>query len=190
MLRTVSRTRTDYQALRIASVVLFIILISISAKIKIDIGLVPITMQPLVVLLAGMALGRRDGTVAVLSYVLLIAGGLPLDSNGLGVLALFSPTGGYLFGFIAGAYVAGELTENGANRVWQRWLAGLVAIAVIYVFGAAYLKVYTGLGWQETWATGVAPFVFYDVVKALIAAGMVEGMRVLLLRNSDLYYDN
>ena len=187
MLRTISITRTDNHLIRLAAIAFFVVLVAIAAKIKVDIGAVPITMQPLVVLLAGMVLGARDGAASLFSYVSLIALGFPLDANSLGTVALFGPTGGYLIGFVMAAFTAGYLVERGADKVWQRWIAGIIAVAVIYVFGFMQLKVYTGMDWQAAWMAGVAPFIVLDLLKALVAAGLVEGMRSALLVNSDVY---
>lgn len=186
MLRSIQITRTDNDMVRAAGIALFVVLMALSAKMSVEIGAVPITLQPLVVLLAGMVLGARDGAAAILSYVFLIALGAPIDARSLGTAALVGPTGGYLIGFAVAAFVAGYLVERGAKQVWQRWLAGIVGVAVIYLFGIVQLKAVLSLSWQDAWAAGVAPFIVLDLIKALIAAGLVEGMRGLLLSNSDI----
>lgn len=187
MLRTIQLTRTDNQALRLAGIAVFTLLTIISAKISIEIGAVPFTMQVLVVLLSGMVLGSRDGAASQLAYISLIAVGLPVDARGLGAIAFFGSTGGYLLGFVVAAFVAGWLIEQGAEKIWQRWLAGIMGIAIIYAFGVPVLKIVLGLDWTTAWSTGAAPFIVLDLIKALIAASLVEGSRALLLKNSDLY---
>lgn len=184
MLRTMELTRTDNQLLRATAVAFFTILTILSAKISIEIGAVPITMQVFVVLLAGMVLGARDGALSQISYLLLIVAGLPYDARGLGAAAFFGPTGGYLIGFVGAAFIAGLLVERAGARLWQRWLAGVAGVAVIYSCGIVILKLVTGMTWEAAWATGVAPFLLLDAIKALIAAGLVESGRALLLRSS------
>lgn len=185
MLRTIQITRTDNLSVRLAGIAFFTVLTAIAAKISIEIGPVPFTMQPLVVLLAGMVLGARDGAASLLAYVMLIAVGLPLDARSLGTVALFGPTGGYLIGFIVAAFVAGFLVEQSQDRLWQRWIAGIVGIAVIYLFGATHLLLYTGMDAGAAWTAGVAPFIVPDMIKALLAAGLVETTRTLLLNQSE-----
>jgi biotin transport system substrate-specific component len=180
MLRTVQYTRTDHQLLRALAVGCFTILMVISARINLEIGTVPFTMQVLVVLLAGMVLGARDGALSQISYLALIAAGLPYDARGLGTVALFGPTGGYLIGFVGAAFLAGWLVEAAGERLWQRWIAGIAGILVIYTCGIMILKLVTGMQWDAAWQTGVAPFIALDMVKALLAAGLVESMRTLL----------
>jgi len=167
---------------RLVGIVGFMILAAISAKIKIEIGPVPFTMQPLVVLLAGMVLGGRDGALSLLGYMALIAVGVPLDARSLGTAALFGPTGGYLVGFIVAAGVVGLLVERAGERLWQRWLAGLVGVAVIYVFGVLHLSLYLGKDFFAAWQTGAMPFLLPDTIKALLAAGLTESIRSTMNR--------
>ncbi len=184
MLRTLPQTRDHRLLVRLVGIAIFTLLMIASAKVKIEIGLpVPFTMQVFAVLLAGMVLGARDGAASVIAYVGLLAMGLPFDARGLGAAALFGPTGGFLLGFIAAAFIAGYLVERAGSRFWQRWLAGVVAIIALYVFGVAFLSLYMpGMDLQAAWTAGGAPFFAADLAKALIAAGLMETGRTLLMR--------
>lgn len=182
MLRTLPQTRQQPLAVRLAAIAVFTLLTVLSARATIEIGIVPFTLQVLVVLLSGLVLGGRDGALSQAAYVALIAAGLPLDARGLGTAALFGLTGGYLLGFIAAAGIAGLLAERGAARLWWRWLAGAAGIAVLYAFGVAHLKLYTGMDWGAAWGAGAAPFLLADLVKAVIAAALAESGRSLLSR--------
>jgi biotin transport system substrate-specific component len=184
MLRTLPQMRDYSQLHRLAAAAIFTGITIVSARVTVEIGIVPFTMQPLAVLLSGMALGARDGLLSQALYVALIAAGLPFDARGLGTAALFGPTGGYLIGFIAAAGVTGWLVERGTTRLWQRWLAGVVGILAIYLAGIVVLKLVTGLDWVAAWENGVAPFIIPDLVKAIIAAALAEGGRRLLLRST------
>ena len=182
MLRTLPQTRNQALAVRLAAVAVFTLLTALSARVTIEVGIVPFTLQVLVVLLSGLVLGARDGALSQALYVALVALGLPLDARGLGTAALFGPTGGYLLGFVAAAGVAGLLVEWGRARLWRRWLAGVAAILVLYGFGVAHLKLYTGMDWSAAWAAGAAPFLLADLAKALVAAALAEGGRAMLSR--------
>lgn len=186
MLRTLDRTRTDSQVLRLAGIAFFTVLIALGAQIEIWFGgPVPFTLQVLVVLLAGMVLGARDGAASVLAYLGLIALDLPVAAGGAGAGAFSGATAGYLIGFVPAAFVAGWLVEHGAGRVWQRWLAGMVGVAVIYLFGIPVLKSVLAVDWSTAWQYGGYPFLGLDAVKALIAAGLVETTRALLMYTDD-----
>lgn len=182
MLRTLPQTRDFSLPLRLAGIALCTLLTILSSRITLEIGVVPFTLQPLAVLLSGMILGGRDGFFSQLAYLGLIALGLPFDARGLGTAALLGPTAGYLVGFVLAAGAAGYLVEHGATRGWQRWAAGVVGIAIIYTCGLAVLMIRANLDFNAGWAAGVAPFLLPDLVKALIAASLMEGGRRLLLR--------
>lgn len=182
MLRTLTPTRDYSLTYRMIGVALGALVTILSARVVIPMDPVPFTLQPLAVLLAGMVLGARDGALSQLAYVALIAVGLPLDANARGQAALFGPTGGYLVGFVAAACVSGLLVERAGTRLWQRWLAGVAGIAVIYLCGLPVLMLTRGLDLAMAWAAGAAPFIVPDLVKALIAAAATEGGRALLQR--------
>ncbi len=183
MLRTLPQTRDARVSYRLAGIAALTLLTIIAARITIPMQPVPFTLQPLAVLLAGLILGARDGALSQIAYLALIALNLPVDARGLGAAALVGPTAGYLFGFVAGAFVAGLLVERGSRRMAQRWLAGVAGIAAIYLFGVVVLKLNTGMAWDAAWAAGAAPFLVPDLAKALIAAGLAEGGRSLLMRH-------
>ena len=134
MLSTYIRTRALNSTLaRAATIAFFAALTALTARITIHLPFtpVPITLQVMVVLLAGLALGAKDGALSQIAYVASIALGLPFDANALGAAAFASPTAGYLIGFIAGAFVAGYLAERGLNR--NRALRLVVGVALILV---------------------------------------------------------
>ena len=153
----------------LATAALFTAVLSVAAFVAIPVGSVPFTLQVFVVLLAGMALGPRLGALSVIAYLILgmfapvYAGG----ASGLG--ALFGPTGGYLIGFVAGAVVAGLVAERG-ETLSRLLVAGLAGLVPIYVIGATWLAVQLHLTPGVTVLTGVVPFVWLDVLKAVAAA--------------------
>lgn len=139
---------------------------------------VPMTLQPLVVLLAGALLGARMGAVALGTYVMIGAMGAPVFSNGHGGLPwLLGPTGGYLFAYPVAAFVTGWLAGGREGGVF-RLLAGLVAgLAVIYLGGISQLAILTGGELSTLLAVGVLPFLAGDAVKVLIALVLARKLR-------------
>src|SRR6476659_8985067 len=75
---------------------------------------VPFTLQPMLVVLAGILLGPAAGATSMLLYLLAGAAGLPVFTPiGLpGIARFFGPTGGYLIAYPAAAFVAGWLTRR------------------------------------------------------------------------------
>jgi biotin transport system substrate-specific component len=154
----------------IATAALFTALMSVGAFVAIPVGSVPFTLQVYVVLLAGMVLGPRLGTLSVAAYLVL---GLvaPVYAGGAsGFGALFGPTGGYLWGFLGAVLVTGLIARRGERTVPRLLVAGLAGLVPIYAVGAWWLALQLGLSAQTAVLTGVAPFVWIDVVKAVAAA--------------------
>jgi biotin transport system substrate-specific component len=179
MLRTLNRTRDLSLTQRLMLISVFVGLTALSAQFEFG-GPVPYTLQVLVVLLSGMVLGARDGALTQIAYAGLIWFNLPIAAGGAGAAALTGATAGYLIAFIPAAWVTGFLVEHGADRVWQRLLAGLVGVAMIYALGFVVFKAVSGLGWAESWSLSVQPFIAFDFVKALVAAGLAESGRTLI----------
>jgi biotin transport system substrate-specific component len=163
----------------LATAALFTAILAASAFVAIPAGAVPFTLQVYVVLLAGMVLGPRLGVLSVLAYLVLglmapvYAGG----ASGLG--ALFGPTGGYLLGFIGAALVSGLIAGTGERRLRRLLLAGLAGLVPIYVLGTAWLALQLDLSTSAAVLTGVVPFVWLDVLKA-VAAGLTARALVSL----------
>jgi biotin transport system substrate-specific component len=144
-------------------------IIAIAAQIAVTVPFtpVPMTLQPLAVLLVGVVLGSRRGAAAAMLYLLEGAGGMPVFAqlHG-GAVWLIGPTAGYLWSYPFAAFVAGLFSER------ERPRSGMfVALGVIYAGGWSWLAVLTGP--QNAWVAGVAPFVVADLVKIAIAAGVI-----------------
>ncbi|WP_350349582.1 biotin transporter BioY [Agromyces sp. G08B096] len=153
--------------------------LTLPGAIPVGVG-VPITLQTLGVMLAGAILGARKGALAVLVYAVLGLAGLPIlagGAAGLGVLA--GPTGGFLVGFVPGAFVIGWLAARLAPRLhfWPLLLATAAGgIVVVYLVGLPWLMAATGLPFGQAFLVGALPFLPGDVVKAVLAAAVAAGV--------------
>ncbi len=131
---------------------------------------VPVTLQTLVVLLIGAALGSWRGMAAAAVYVAAGSLGLPFFA-GLkgGALALLGPTGGYLLGFVLATSLVGWMAERKLDRTvlsaLPMFLAGQV---VIYLCGTLWLSQFVG-GFSQAMLVGVLPFVVGDAIKMVAA---------------------
>ena len=130
---------------------------------------VPITMQTFAVLSCGLLLGSRYGALSQLEYLAAGFFGAPVFADFKPASVAFAgPTAGYLVGFVAAAYVVGLFMEMVSQRTFSTaCAAGLLGVAVTYIFGAGWLAVQAGWG---SWVMGIAPFVGVDLVKAVFAA--------------------
>ena len=163
------------------------LLIGLCAQIAVwfPFSLVPVTGQTFAVLMIGALLGRRRGSLAVIAYIIEGTAGLPvfaLGRSGFAVLA--GPTGGYLVGFIAAAWVTGWLAEKGWDRrVWTTVLAMLLGSVCIYAFGLLWLSCLVGI--KKAPALGLYPFIVGDILKIILAAMVLPlGWKLLHTREA------
>ncbi len=158
--------------------------IAIAAQIAIDVPFspVPLTMQPLAVLLVGVVLGSKRGAAAAALYLFEGASGAPVFAQFHGGSAwLVGPTAGYLWSYPLAAFVAGWFSEKNWGSTVVRAVSGmLLALAVIYAGGWSWLAVL--MGSRTAFVAGVAPFVTADVVKIAIAAALLPQAQRLIAR--------
>ena len=146
-------------------------LVAIAAQIAIPLPgtPVPMTLQPLAVLLVGGWLGARLGAGALIFYLALGAAGLPVFTPyGLpGIPRLLGPTGGYLLAYPVAAFAVGKLIADGAR--WTRvTIAVFTGVVLIHLGGLAQLLILTGSA-SGALRLGTLPFVIGDLVKVVIA---------------------
>ena len=134
---------------------------------------VPVTGQTFAVLLIGALFGARRGAATAMTYLALGIMGLPVFSAAPpGPAALFSPTAGYLAGFVAAAWVMGTLSERGWDRrPWSTALAMALASCVIFAFGVLWLGRF--VGWGNVLQQGFLPFIPGDLVKIALATALL-----------------
>ncbi len=152
---------------------------------------VPITLQIFGVVLSGAILGARLGFYSQALYTLLGIIGLPVFAGGgSGLGTLLGPTGGYIFGFMAAAYVIGLLTQYGyrkfnpgkISKVLIQLGAMAVGILIVYTFGALQLKVVTGMTLSQSIVTGALPFLVPDLIKVSAAAFVAVALKESLIK--------
>jgi biotin transport system substrate-specific component len=139
---------------------------------------VPLTLANFGVLLVGLALGSNRGCAAAALYLAWGAMGLPVFSPaGIGGIAqLLGPTGGYLLAYPVVAFVAGWVSERGITSFARNLTAGVVAEIVLFAAGISWLALMTG-SWQRAVAFGLAPFLFAEVMKLMIAAAAARKLQ-------------
>ncbi|MCD4802114.1 MAG: biotin transporter BioY [Anaerolineales bacterium] len=152
-------------------------LLAISAQFSFNLPFspVPVTGQTLAVLLIGSLLGKNQGAAAVGLYLLQGAAGLPVFAGGKsGFITLVGPTGGYLIGFIAAAYIVGILAELRYNKsLIYTGFSMLIGTLVIYIFGLFWLVQFVGE--SSALQLGLFPFLVGDFVKILSGVIVLGG---------------
>lgn len=164
----------------IALIALFAALLAVlSMPVAIPVGPVPITLQTLGVMLAASLLGPVRATLSVLTFLVLVAAGLPLLPGGRGGFSVFfGVTGGYMIGWLLGAFVIGLLTARMLPR--YNFLLGLLfnaigGIGVIYLIGVPWSAVVMG-DYSLATVLGVGVFLPGDLAKAAVAAAIAAAV--------------
>ncbi len=178
---------TAFTARRMCYIALMSVLIAVCAWISVPFT-VPFTMQTFGVFCALGFLGGRDGTIAVLLYILMGAVGLPVFSGGgSGVGWLMGLTGGYISGFFFGALTYWGLMSILKHRRWAMPVALFAGLLICYLFGTIWFSaVYTKTKGEITIAAilgkCVFPYVLPDCVKLAGATAIVKKLSARLLR--------
>ena len=141
-------------------------LLSLSAQVRFPLPFtpVPVTGQTFAVLFLGASLGSRLAVGSVAGYWVVGACGMPVFNGGSGGWAIASgPTGGYMFGFAAAAFVVGWFAERGWDRGGSIIVPLLLGEALIYAFGLPWLALFVGP--RHVLQAGLFPFIPGDAVK-------------------------
>ena len=159
------------------------ILLTLSAKAKLVLGPVDISLQTLAVLLIAAAFGMRLAVATLILYLAEGAFGLPVfqgtPEKGIGIAYMIGPTGGYLAGFVVMAAIAGWAADRGWDRhPVKLFSAMLVAEIVMMAMGFAWLAML--IGPEKSWQFGVLPFIVGDLIKVALAASLVPAVWSLL----------
>ena len=173
---------------------LFTALIAVGAFIKIPVPVVPFTLQYLFTMLAGLILGPRLGTISVTAYMLLGLAGLPIFTEGGGLMYLAKPSCGFLLGLPLMAMVIGLLTRDlkastlrghavrGMLRIALACVAGL---AVLYLIGLPYMYFVLAGKWsiQKTIVSGCLIFLPFDALKIVVTTLLCVRLLPVLRRD-------
>lgn len=155
----------------LTKIALLAALLSASSYISIPLPLIPITAQTIVINLIALILEPLQTAIAVGTWILLGAAGLPVFSGGTGgVGKLFGPTGGYILGYLLAAVLISFL-KGKKNQIVRYCVVTIVAgMPVIYLVGTLYMKFLTKMDWKAAFVSGVVPFIPGDILKCIVAS--------------------
>jgi biotin transport system substrate-specific component len=176
--------------IRAASVLFMTALTAASAQVSVPLPFtsVPLTLQPMVVLLGGLVLGSRLGAASQILYLAAGIAGLPVFAASpllpQGMLRLLGPTGGYLMSYPLAAFTTGFLAERGFDRRYVTSMVALLAgLVVVYACGVSWLGLFARAadggaapGLAAAFTAGIAPFVVPDLIKLLAGAALVPAL--------------
>ena len=136
---------------------------------------VPLTLQNFAVLLVGLLLGSRRGFAALMLYLVEGMSGLPVFSPAGqgGTAQLFGITGGFLLAYPFVAFLAGYTLERGKKTFARAAIAGILAEALLFAGGLAWLYVFTHSLVKAAYF-GLYWFIGAEVIKVMAAAGIAS----------------
>lgn len=172
---------------------LFAVLSIVGAQVSIPVLAIPFTFQFIISLLTGIVLGGRRAFIAQGLYLLMGLVGLPVFAKGGGLMYVLEPSFGYLIGMALGAGLVGLLVDRldpkrQGLKLWQLIPVNLLALAVVYTLGVAWLYViknfYAGssLSFVKAIQFGMLPFLVNDSLYCVIAA--LIGPRLRKIRST------
>ncbi|MFC7624567.1 biotin transporter BioY [Microlunatus sp. GCM10028923] len=158
--------------------------VGLAAQVKLYLPFtpVPLTLQTFAVLLSAAVLGGNRAAASLGLYLALGVAGVPWFANQASGWAFASF--GYLLGFVVAAYLVGRLAERGADRTPLK-TAGLMVLGnvVVYAAGVPWLMAFLGADLGKALTLGVAPFLIGDVIKIVLAAGLLPATWALVRRS-------
>ena len=176
IVRPGARSRALTYAYDIFLVLAGSVVVALTAQIAVPLPFtpVPITGQTFGVLLVGALLGSRRGAMSILAYLTQGMAGLPVFAGGAGGPARFlGPTGGYLLGFVAAAWIVGAFAERGWDRTFPRAVAAMaLGNAAIFAAGISWLGVLVGPA--RAVPMGLIPFLPGAAIQILLAAALLR----------------
>ncbi len=129
---------------------------------------IPITLQTLAVALTGFILGKKNGTISMVVYVLLGLVGIPVFAQftcGAGIL--FGISGGYIFGFIGMVFLCGLSEEFEKYPI--KILLSLSGLAFCHLFGVFQFAFVAKCSvWQALMIASV-PYIVKDAISVALA---------------------
>lgn len=158
------------------------LLLILSAKTRVVLGPVDMSMQTLAVMLIAATFGLRLGVATLLLYMAEGMFGLPVfqgtPERGIGLAYIVGTTGGYLAGFVAMAAIVGWAADRGWDRSFFRFL-GVLLVAEIVMLAMGYAWLAGIVGPDKAWVAGVVPFIVPDLVKVGLAAAIMPAVWAL-----------
>ena len=165
---------------KIASAVLAAGVIGLLAQVRIPFFPVPFTGQTFGAIMAGVMLGRRWGGVSLAIYAVLGLVGVPWLA---GAACGFSPSSGYLLGFVLAALFLGYVVNRKPEYRSFSKMFGLMLFAslvLIYLPGVLWLGFWMRnisggtVTLASVFAVGILPFIAGDILKSGAAAALAQ----------------
>ncbi|MBO0475232.1 biotin transport system substrate-specific component [Enterococcus sp. DIV0840] len=171
---------------KIAIMISIIIVLGFFPPIPISLLPVPIVIQNAGFMLSGLLLGKRNGTIATMLFLVLVAIGFPLLAGGRGgLMVFFSITAGYLVAYPFATFLIGWMTEkfnpNNEKIMYSFGITFLFGALFIDFFGALGVSLLSDVSLSKSLIASLA-FIPGDTVKAFITAVLAKRISKILIQ--------
>ncbi len=170
----------------LCQIAIFTAIICICAQISIPMPYgVPLTLQTFAIPLAGVILGPKKGTLAVLVYILIGAIGMPVFSGFKGGLnVVVGATGGFILSFPLMTLAAG-IGEMKNSKV-SLTLGVVLGILVNYLCGIFYFSFIMMSDLRTAFIACVLPFIPTDIIKIILVIVFGSKLKKALVKSKVL----
>lgn len=171
------------KAMTITALITAVLCIMGPLAIVVPISPVPISLATLAIYFAVYVLGAKGGMFSCLLYLLMGTIGLPIFSGFSGGIGkLMGPTGGYLTGYLALAFIAGAFIEKWQGNRYLQAVGMILGTAVCYMSGTCWLAWQSDISFGAALGLGVLPFIPGDIIKLAIAVTTGPVLRKRLIQ--------
>lgn len=167
-------------------------IICVTGFISLPLGPIPIVLQNVVAISAGLVFGLPQGAAAVGMFLAVGTLGLPVFSGARsGIAVLNGPTGGFLVGYFVGALIAGSIAtkpkveeKSFSKEIIFRLARGAIAgLGFTYLIGMLNFRRVTGTSFSQTLSLCIIPFIIPDIIKICIMVPIAARLRPVVARH-------
>lgn len=161
----------------------FTALTAVLSQIVIPIGPVPVSLATFSIFCAGALLGAKYGAISQIVYILLGLAGVPVFASFTGGAAkLIGPTGGYIIGYAAAAFIIGLISDKFKGKLLTTALSMLAGFITFSFFGTLWYMFVTVSGLKTALSVCVIPFIPGDALKIILATVLTHRLKPLIKR--------
>lgn len=172
------KKKTKIYKLTLTALLAAVICVLAPIAVPIPVSETPLSLGTFAIYLAGCLLGWKLGTMSVFIYILIGCAGVPVFAGWTaGIGRVVGPTGGYLLGYLAVAFISGWFAEHFEKKLVMYYVGLVLATTVCYCFGTIWMGVTLHLSPKAAIAAGVLPYLLLDAIKILAAGSLAYPLR-------------
>ena len=167
-------------------------IIIICSKISIPIGPIPLTLQTLSIFICSLILGSIKSGIVIGIYIILGLIGLPVFSSGGGFMYIFSPSFGFIVGFLFAGMVVGLAAKS--DKFYLKYILGVVGLLIINIFGVIHMYIIFNYYMSKAkdiisiLQIGVLPFIIKDFIVVILSCIIYSRIQPVIYKNNSCSY--